>query len=70
MKAPDFSRFYTLEPGDKWCWIGDEIIIANPNKIPFTINLKTGERQDLTIDRDITHSESLTLDRTWVHYGY
>ena len=43
MKAKDFEHLYTLEPGDKWAWIGDEVVISNPEKIPFTVNLKTGE---------------------------
>ena len=45
MKYSEFKHLYTLEEGDKWCWIEDEIIITNPNKIPFSINLETGEKK-------------------------
>jgi hypothetical protein len=42
-----FQHIYTLEPGDKWCLIEGYVLIANQDKIPFTIDLKTGERKSL-----------------------
>jgi hypothetical protein len=42
-----FRHVYTLEPGDKWAWFGDHIVIANADKIPFTVDLATGKRESL-----------------------
>lgn len=44
------ENIYTLEPGDKWCWIGDKIGITNAEKIPFTIDLVTGERKNIEME--------------------
>ena len=68
MEESDFAHLYKLEPGDKWCWIGDEIVVVNPEKIPFTINLKTGEILNMTLDREIT--KEFYCERSWIHYGY
>ena len=43
----EFSHLYTLETGDKWAWFGDYVVICNADKIPFAIDLATGEKKNL-----------------------
>lgn len=52
---------YTLEPGDKWAWFGDHILVCNGDKIPFTIDLATGERKNIEITvGDIVYVDGAT----------
>lgn len=38
---------YTLEPGDKWAWFGDRILVVNMDKVPFIIDLATLKREEV-----------------------
>jgi hypothetical protein len=50
----DFEHVYTLEPGDKWAWFGDHILIVNADKIPFEVDLATGARTSLVVGSEAT----------------